>query len=121
MYAHLLSRIKRFCRRRERRDAAQNVIYRRDLSIHIVATDGLSPNLSVSQIQILQTGVPISGRWRPHPIGQLLPFTDLRLLSVERQGRSRTCTIRKDASPISEPIESGGPPQIPAINQLAQP
>ncbi|CAG9234700.1 hypothetical protein BCAR13_730028 [Paraburkholderia caribensis] len=102
-------------------NGVQQLRNRREVSIHIVATDGLSPNLSVSQIQILQTGVPISGRWRPHPIGQLLPFTDLRLLSFERQVHSRTCPIRRHEFPISEPIESGGPPQIPAINQLAQP
>jgi hypothetical protein len=33
----------------------------------------LSPNRSVSQIQILQTRAPLSGRWRPHPIGQQRP------------------------------------------------
>jgi hypothetical protein len=46
----------------------------------------LSSNRSVSQIQILQTGVPVSSRWRPYLIGHDRSSICARLMTAFRSG-----------------------------------
>jgi hypothetical protein len=43
----------------------------------------VSPNRSVSQIQILRTGGPQSSHWRPHPIGHFATFKYFSVWQVQ--------------------------------------